>query len=218
MSWMLTAHGHEYHFNGHGLRPVCVEDIAHHLAIINRFHGATRRPYSVAEHSLLVCELAARSGAGTVMQLAALMHDAHEAYTNDLASPAKRGVDLQGKFPSWWAFEHEHGYHVQKHFGLLTVSRAAAEKIREWDLIALATERRDITAFDPAKHAPWAVLRDGQPDAITPADIDLSCYTRANKRWSHWRDTFLEKFEGLQHRLKTEQAKQAVTSAAESAV
>jgi hypothetical protein len=59
MTHIITATGAEYHLSGHGPRPVNAEDIAHQLAIINRFTGATSRPYSVAEHSLLVRLIAA---------------------------------------------------------------------------------------------------------------------------------------------------------------
>ena len=67
--------------------------IAHSLAQINRFTGHASRPYSVAEHSLLVCDIAERYfGLDVHGQLAALLHDAHEAYTTDLSTPAKAEV------------------------------------------------------------------------------------------------------------------------------
>lgn len=94
MTWMLTSTGVEYHLAGPTAlapcgRPVDIRDVAHHLAIVNQFNGATTRPYSVAEHSLLCCDIARHAGASVFVQMAALMHDAHEAYTNDLVSPAK---------------------------------------------------------------------------------------------------------------------------------
>jgi len=100
MSWMITASGAEYHFTGYKActengRPVRIEDIAHQLSMINRFCGATKRPYSVAEHSLFVSELLQRDGRSAIAQLAGLMHDAHETYTNDVSSPAKEAINLR---------------------------------------------------------------------------------------------------------------------------
>jgi len=63
---------------------ICIEDIAHHLAHINRFTGATFQGYSVASHSLYVSDLVAPE-----FKLIALMHDATEAYLGDISSPLK---------------------------------------------------------------------------------------------------------------------------------
>lgn len=208
MSWMITASGREYHFTGamaatDAGRPVGLQDIAHQLALINRFHGATHRPYSVAEHSLLVAEIGRRAGAAPIAQLAALMHDAHETYTNDLASPAKRAVNLEGMTfhgsrAAWSSFEREHANAVMRAFGLVTAYQAHRADIQRWDLIAMATERRDLTAWNAERHAPWAVLRDGQADAIEPADwIDLNHYEHADQPWQYWRDAFVVAFAAL---------------------
>jgi len=66
------------------LRPedICIEDIAHHLALINRFNGATKRPISVAQHSVYVARLCWDLSWET--QLQALLHDATEAYLGDI--------------------------------------------------------------------------------------------------------------------------------------
>jgi len=69
--------------------PFRLEDIANALAKINRFNGHTVLPYSVAEHSVLVAKLAENAGEEHQVQLAALMHDAHEAYIGDFARPQK---------------------------------------------------------------------------------------------------------------------------------
>lgn len=66
---------------------IAIEDIAHHLAGINRYTGATPIPFNVAQHSVLVAQLLAHEGPR--LQLAALLHDASEAYLNDIASPVK---------------------------------------------------------------------------------------------------------------------------------
>jgi uncharacterized protein len=62
-------------------------DIAHHLSHLCRFTGAVRWFYSVAEHCVLVARLTASFG--RMAQLQALLHDASEAYLNDLISPLK---------------------------------------------------------------------------------------------------------------------------------
>ena len=67
---------------------ISIRDIAHHLALANRFNGATVQPYSVAAHSLymadhLVCPENALVG---------LMHDATEAYVGDMVKPLKDNI------------------------------------------------------------------------------------------------------------------------------
>jgi uncharacterized protein len=207
---IITATGAEYHLIGHGLRPVKLEDIAHQLAQINRFTGACSRPYSVAEHSLFVYELSVHAGASTVVQLAALLHDAHEAYTSDLSSPAKQAVDSVG-WPNhggaWHTFEYCHQQHVRNHFGLRTTFVHATYAIREWDLIALATERRDLTAWQRGNYKPWPVLRDGTDTEVKPVeDINLASEDRARKDWNHWRIQFLNTFNMLQEQINKQQA------------
>ncbi len=64
---------------------VCIEDIAHSLSMICRFGGHIPRHYSVAEHSILVAQLVPDE-----FKLAALLHDATEAYVGDMVAPLKR--------------------------------------------------------------------------------------------------------------------------------
>lgn len=69
-----------------------IEDIAHALSNICRFGGHTPYFYSVAQHSLLVMRLAEYSNEPPETQLAALMHDATEAYVSDMIKPIKEIV------------------------------------------------------------------------------------------------------------------------------
>lgn len=64
-----------------------IEELAHSLGMLCRFTGHTSRHYSVAQHSVVVSYLVPAQHAK-----AALLHDVHEALTNDLASPFKRRV------------------------------------------------------------------------------------------------------------------------------
>ncbi len=69
---------------------LCIEDIAHSLSMVNRFAGHTCEPRSVATHSIDVCSLLARRGYSTATQLLGLLHDASEAFLNDIATPVKQ--------------------------------------------------------------------------------------------------------------------------------
>jgi uncharacterized protein len=67
------------------------EDVIVGLSNTCRCAGQTRRFYSVAEHSLLVCDLVAQMrGGNDGRQRAALMHDAPEAFLHDLTAPLKK--------------------------------------------------------------------------------------------------------------------------------
>jgi len=66
-------------------------DIAHHLAHLCRYSGATRRHYSVAEHCILLHDWALLHH-GEHVALKALLHDAHEAYCGDQSSPVKAAL------------------------------------------------------------------------------------------------------------------------------
>lgn len=64
-------------------------DIAHHLSMICRYNGATKKFYSVAEHCIDVSKHLAQLGYDANIQMAGLLHDADEAYLHDIRSPIK---------------------------------------------------------------------------------------------------------------------------------
>ena len=170
--WMLTHTGRAFALGRPTPSMVCIEDVAHHLALINRFTGATGRPYSVAEHSLLVAEILERAGARPMCLRAALLHDAHEAYVGDISTPVKTFLG-----EDWHRLERGVLGAVQQHFGIFEAARVHAVAIKYADLVALATERRDLI---PAHPAPWATLR-----GVEPVDwIDLR--DREGMDWTDW--------------------------------
>ena len=67
------------------LEMICIEDIAHGLSNQCIFAGHTKEFYSVAQHSIHVCELAKDE-----FKLQALLHDASEAYLCDIPGPIKK--------------------------------------------------------------------------------------------------------------------------------
>lgn len=78
-----------------------IEDIAHGLSRVARWNGQTSGAwaYSVAQHSLLVCDLycALRPDTPQQWRLAALLHDAAEYVVGDLISPFKAAVGADYK-------------------------------------------------------------------------------------------------------------------------
>lgn len=66
-------------------KDICIEDIAHALSMQPRFGGHLKEFYSVAQHSFKCYQLVSKQH-----KLAALLHDASEAYLIDIPSPVKR--------------------------------------------------------------------------------------------------------------------------------
>lgn len=162
-------------------------DIAHALACINRFTGHTQRPYSVAEHSLLVERLMlTRYGISCPSaRLAALLHDAHEAYIGDISTPFKRTV-------GWALTDREQAVQhvVLGRFGVWQATVDWGSVIKRCDLIALATEKRDLLAA-------------GGPDWPDLAGVEPCQQTKLREQdgmgWQDWRQAFLDRFSELHY-------------------
>lgn len=185
MTWMLTATGATVDLRWLRGDDISLLDIAHHLAQINRYTGAASRPYSVAEHSVLVVELLERQGyTSPALLQAALMHDAHEAYTNDLSQPMKQVLGDE------WAREESRIQHaVMRRFNLLTAFTAWSGVIHHADMTALTTER---AALMPPAGPAWPVMATHPP--ATWVDFEQ----RGRFTWLDWRQAFLDRFAELQ--------------------
>lgn len=101
--WINTFTGKRFYFDNPNADSICIEDIAHALAYTCRYNGHTRFFYSVAEHSMYVCEkIVEQLTAGDIAEeqlrkvaLQALLHDASEAYIADISSPLKRSPEFE---------------------------------------------------------------------------------------------------------------------------
>lgn len=193
MSYIVTASGREVDLACPMLDDLVIEDVAHSLSLTNRFNGHTVRPYSVAEHSLLVCEIAERALGLNVFELAfALMHDAHEAYTGDQPTPAKAVIGS-----GWRAFELRLQHLISMRFKFHTAMVTAHAEIKQADLIALRIERDQLmphTQPNGLPCAPWPQIQ-GLPDL---GWVDLMAPCRMNMTWQDWRDRFIARYRELE--------------------
>ena len=82
--WMQTFTGRKFFPFAPRAEDICIEDIAHHLAMQCRYNGAAHEFYSTAEHSVLVSEHV-KPGA----ELWGLLHDAPEFAIGDMIRPVK---------------------------------------------------------------------------------------------------------------------------------
>ncbi len=105
-------------------------DIAHALSRIYRFGGHTSRPYSVAEHSVWVSKLVQPEH-----RLAALLHDAAEAYVGDMVAP------LKAMLPGFSVIERRIHEAICERFG---ISPEIPEEVHAADRVALATEAKQL--------------------------------------------------------------------------
>jgi hypothetical protein len=133
--WIQTFTGRAFWPLDPNPEHVCIEDIAHALAMKCRYTGHVKRFYSVAQHSVLASYTVPPMDA-----LWGLMHDASEAYLPDVARPVKRNM------PGFREIEDKVMEAVAERFSL---PMPMPESIHHADLVLLATERRDLMADPP---------------------------------------------------------------------
>ncbi|WKB52291.1 hypothetical protein [Eleftheria terrae] len=186
MSWVYTLAGHEVELRDPRPSQVVISDIAHHLSLINRFNGATTRPYSVAEHLLLVSEIGERELRLSVHgQLAALLHAAHLTWLGDIAEPVRAELG-----DAWRVIESRFAAQVRACFGVAAASAAHRAVIEQADRMAIATARRDLL---PVGARPWP----GHENVNAVTWANLADAGRARFEPSDWRQAFMDRYAEL---------------------
>jgi hypothetical protein len=137
---------------------ICLADISHQLGGVNRFTGSGIVPIPTAQHCVHVSYLCP-------IELAqwGLLHDAEEAYLNDLSSPLK---SLLLEYRTLGRLWHSA---ISERFGVAIVD------VKYWDIQSMLTERHHNGPFgmtdqdwlglppgaklppiDPAPGRPWS--------------------------------------------------------------
>lgn len=140
-TWIRTYSGGQFFPLDPMASEIRIEDVAHALSHLCRFTGHCRDFYSVAEHSVRVANYVLdrtwRTPGHESLVLEALLHDATEAYLNDLATPVKHQPDLTGYRVAESKLAHE----VALRYGLMVPQDPLITKA---DHVLLATEARDL--------------------------------------------------------------------------
>lgn len=127
---------------------ICIEDIAHHLAIVNRFVGATFFPISVAYHSFVASLLSDREHA-----LQALLHDASEAYLGDV----NKWIKESPEFARYREIEAHVQEVIYRKFGCEETDHAEVERV---DRLAVRYEAAVATRIYESKQFSHARMQD----------------------------------------------------------
>lgn len=129
---IITRSGCYFDFLDPKPETIHIEDIAWALAFTCRFGGQSLHYYSVAQHSVLVAD-----AVPFPLRLAALMHDAAEAYVGDVVGPLKQLL------PDYKVVEKRVEAAIAARFDLPTEMHP---DIKHADLRLLRTEQRDLTS------------------------------------------------------------------------
>lgn len=158
MSWIMTVEGTTFNFEHPELSTYTIESIAHALSNVCRYAGHCRYFYSVAQHSVYVSFHVPPDQA-----LAALLHDAAEAFIHDISRP------LKAMLPDYRVIEKRVEHSIFDHFG---VPRELTPEIHHADHVMLATEKRDLMPLTTLWHVPVEILPD--PCPIRPWSPDMA--------------------------------------------
>lgn len=130
-----------------------IRDIADSLSKLCRY-GGHGRFYSVAQHSVLVSRLCPT--------LEALLHDAHEAYIGDIASPVKWAIEAIAP-NSVAELDRRIAGHVRRSFG---VQPTTSPECKAADHKAMAIEYPVV--FEGRALKTWRKVNGIEPDYSVP--------------------------------------------------
>jgi hypothetical protein len=169
---------------------VVLEDIAYGLAYKNRY-GGQLGPLTVAEHSVMVCDIIERLWPASNQMLAGLLHDACEAYTHDIQAPVRKFVRVSmpdGSLITWGDMERRVNTTVAKALDI-DQDFYSSNEVAAADILAASIEKKALVKGGPT----WGLPK--VPQELEGIRIRNLSATEAY-------DLFLSKYE--QVRIKTQ--------------
>jgi 5'-deoxynucleotidase YfbR-like HD superfamily hydrolase len=170
-NWMIS-------FKGNRLYPldlmpddIDIEEIAHALSNICRFGGHCKEFYSVAQHSVIVCDLLSDE-----YKLCGLLHDSSEAYCGDMVRPLKQHL------PEFQTIENDIWLSISLKFDVPFV---IPRDVQIEDARVLLMEKRDLLAYHEHE---WTFPQCAFPNLTIPDDVIVPIEPKAA------RDLFLTRF------------------------
>lgn len=177
-----------------------LKDIALSLSRQPRFGGHTVDPWSVAEHSMVVALIAryrsshvyGRVVAGTITELYALLHDAHEAVTGDIPSTWKS--------PDMRILQEQLDVRIYESLGMSAPRPLQRDMIHECDRLALLAEAKVVApsgVYEKIREDIGMIGEEADHDAlIAVGDIKMHFFTQAQAAayYLAWVERLLKKW------------------------
>lgn len=148
--WIQTFTGKAVYPLEPKVEDININDIAHALAHLCRFTGHCKRFYTVSEHSWRVSKHLEAIRESREVQLWGLMHDASEAYLQDIARPLK----ILPEFAFYREAEERLQNVICEKFGL---PLEQPEAVTQADMSVLAAEKNHLMSEEPAS---WGDLSE----------------------------------------------------------
>lgn len=157
--WLQTYTGKTFFPGNPCPEDIDIIDIAVGLSRENRYNGHTKKPYNVAQHSIMVSRLVPPE-----YELWGLLHDASEAYIKDLT------YSIKSMLPEYKAIEKRILRVIIEKYGLEWPEPPC---VKDADMIVLATEKRDLLGPSPRA---WRDLPEPMTDTLVPLEPWPSAY------------------------------------------
>ena len=158
--WQQTASGRQFFINDPRVEEVDIKDIAIALSNQCRYNGHVKQFYSVAQHATEISEWMELDGFGRETCLVGLHHDSAEAYTGDIISQLKYLI------PEFRTLEERVESVVFDALGVV-LNDYRVRAVKHYDMIALATERRDVLTPNFTDNT-WGELPRPRVDRLVP--------------------------------------------------